>query len=72
MSPAQQKTLRQKMAAMAERGTEHEAKVARAWLEAHPVRILSAEEIITADDSEFGPTAAEVDAALASYYKRQR
>lgn len=65
------KTMRQKMAAMAERGTEHEAAFARDWLEAHPVRILSAQEIIEADDSEYGPTEAEVEAAWKAYMKRQ-
>lgn len=66
------RTLRQKMAAMAERGTDEEAKIARAWLAEHPVTILSAADIIAVDDSDFGPSEAEVEAAWKQYMERHR
>lgn len=67
---ADQRTLRQKMAAMVERGTPAEAAIARAWLEHRPTRVLSAEQILTADDSAFGPSEAEVEAAYQAFMKR--
>lgn len=66
------RTLRQKMAAMAERGTQHEAAIAREWLSEHPVAILNAEEILAVDDSEFGPSEAQVEAEYQAYLKRSR
>lgn len=64
------RTLRQKMAAMAERGTEYEAKFARRWLDAHPSYILSANDIIAVDDSQYGPSEAEAEAAWREYMRR--
>jgi hypothetical protein len=56
---------------MAQRGTRHEAAIAQAVLDRHPVTTLSAEQILATDDSAYGPSAQEVDDAVAAFYARE-
>lgn len=62
---------RAKVWAMALRGTDAEAAVAKLWLAAHPAKLLGAEDILAVDDSNFGPSEDELDAALAAYGRRE-
>lgn len=66
------RTRREKLQEMAYRGTLHEQVFAIQWLRAHPLAELTGQQVLDVDDSAYGPTGAEVDAAIDEYLRRER